>query len=53
MLDSNNNKIFASLQEDGKGGDIDQNGKVFIFNPIETIPYYMTWDDFTIKGIQE
>lgn len=53
MLDSNNNKIFASLQEDGQGGDIDQNGKVFIFNPVETIPYFMDWDSYTIKGIKE
>lgn len=63
MLDSNGNKIFASLQEDGKGGDIIQidnteftrfaiykNGKFTLEENIDIINKYLI---FKIIGIQE
>ena len=53
MLDSQGNKIFASLQENGKGGDKTDSGKVMIFDSIETIPYFESWSNYTVTGIQE
>lgn len=53
MLDSQGNKIFASLQDDGKGGDKTDYGKVMIFDSIETIPYFESWSNYTVTGIQE
>ena len=53
MLDSQGNKIFASLQENGKGGDKTDSGKVMIFDSIETIPYFESWSNYTVTGIQK
>jgi hypothetical protein len=68
MLDSNGNKIFASLSEDGKGGDIVTDGEydfVVIFNgrsfnlmfvKDNTFIKFNGWENlikFTKKGIQK
>lgn len=61
MLDSQGNKIFASLQEDGKGGDIvEYNGRQEIIKYSNgTIQTYMfRFEDlkelnFKVIGIQE
>lgn len=68
MIDSQGNKIFASLQEDGKGGDILGNVRIkfcqedFIFkiqpigynywNKINSSIFYF-FEHSIIKGIQE
>lgn len=68
MLDSQGNKIFASLQEDGKGGDVLNDGEYeFIlsfdgrrydlrFKNDNTYALFNEWNDwnqFTKTGIQE
>jgi hypothetical protein len=63
MIDSQGNKVFASLQEDGKGGDILQSRGYkapCIFNKgfsIRTIVgvcnFYMLVDKLKVVGIQE
>ena len=68
MLDSNGNKIFASLQEFGKGGDVVTDGEydfVVIFNgrsfdlmfvEDNTFAKFNEWDDwnkFTKKEMQK
>ena len=53
MLDSQGNKIFASLSNDGKGGDISNCGKTMIFDSIETIPYFESWSSYTITKIKQ
>jgi len=69
MLDSNNNKIFASLSEDGKGGDIlkdlnswyiiyDNKNGCFIGKEINSINlklnlHYWNFKDCTITGIKQ
>lgn len=61
MLDSQGNKIFASLSEDGKGGDIlDISGRTETIFINESIiqTYMFKWEDLkdfkkTILGIQE
>ena len=63
MLDSQGNKIFASLQEDGKGGDILQSRgykSPCIFNKGFTVRtvfgvcnFYMLADRLKVIGIQE
>ena len=66
MLDSQGNKIFASLQEDGKGGDILKGTKyeyVLSFDGIKfnlQRPFSQTdfndfdkWEKFKIIGIQQ
>ena len=63
MLDSQGNKIFASLQEDGKGGDILQSRgykSPCIFNKGFTVRtvvgvcnFYMLADSLKVIGIQE
>ena len=63
MLDSQGNKIFASLQEDGKGGDILQSREYkspCIFNKGFTVRtvvgvcnFYMLADSLKVIGIQE
>lgn len=68
MLDSKENKIFASLQEFGKGGDIISDGEydfVVIFNgrgfdlmfvednTFSEFNEWEKWNNFIKKGIQE
>ena len=58
MLDSNNNPIFASLSESGKGGDtyidtsIRQRPLTFIFDSTGVLDYYTNYSEFEIYGIQ-
>lgn len=53
MIDSEGKEVFASLNSNGIGSDITNEGKYFVFDSQETIPYYMMWDDFTISSIKE
>lgn len=56
MIDSQGNKIFASLSEDGKGGDKyyhETGNGTFIFSSMGTIPYYEDYSYYKIIGIQE
>ena len=58
MLDIENNKIFASLNPDGIGGDICFNKctekyETMIFDSIETIPYFSCWFDYKVNKIKE
>ena len=68
MLDSQGNEIFASLQEDGKGGDIITDGEydfVVIFNGNKfdlmfvednTFTKFNEWDDWNLfnkKGVKK
>lgn len=53
MIDSEGKEVFASLNPNGLGSDVTNEGKYFVFDSRETIPYYMTWDDFTITSIKE
>ena len=57
MIDSQGKEIFASLNPSGLGGDIDttyyENEHVFIFDTQETIPYWSSWDSWTVSGIKE
>ena len=68
ILDSQGNKIFASLQEDGKGGDIITDGEydfVVIFNGNKfdlmfvednTFTKFNEWDDWNLfnkKGVKK
>lgn len=62
MLDSNGNKIFASLQEDGKGGDIMQDDEYFGIAKYKDCQFVVEYEDcidnidngnFEVIGIQE
>ena len=58
MLDSQGNKIFASLSEDGKGGDYllgdNWEGVLKMYKNGDTDKaYFELWEDFNILGIQE
>ena len=68
MIDSQGNKIFASLQEDGKGGDIITDGEydfVVIFNGNKfdlmfvednTFTKFNEWEDWNLfnkKGVKK
>lgn len=59
MLDSNSKRIFASLNNSGKGGDMDttrENSErdfVFIYDSQETIPYFSSWCSYTVTEIKE
>ena len=66
MLDSQGNKIFASLQEDGKGGDIlfdmeyeytlSFDGLKFNLQGLFSQPSFNefdSWEDFDIIGVEE
>ena len=66
MLDSQGNKIFASLQEDGKGGDIlfdmeyeytlSFDGLIFNLQGLFSQPSFNkfdSWEEFDIIGIEE
>ena len=66
MLDSQGNKIFASLSASGKGGDLyieeDNEGYItedeneintFVFSPGGTIPYYESYNTKKVIGIQQ
>lgn len=55
MVDSEGNKIFASLNDKGTGADIvfnDITGKeeVLIFDAQETIPYFSSFSDYKVTG---
>lgn len=58
MLDSQGNKIFASLSEDGKGGDIADNiklgyGITFKYKTGMFIPAVNGFNEFKVIGIQK
>lgn len=62
MLDSQGNKIFASLQEDGKGGDIMQDDEYFGIAKYKDCQFVVEYEDcidnidngnFEVIGIQE
>ena len=61
MLDSQDNKIFASLQEDGKGGDIMQDDEYFGIAKYKDCQFVVEYEDcndnidngnFEVIGIQ-
>ena len=61
MLDSKGNKIFASLQEDGKGGDIMQDDEYFGIAKYKDCQFVVEYEDcidnidngnFEVMGIQ-
>ncbi len=61
MLDSHRNKIFASLQEDGKGGDIMQDDEYFGIAKYKDCQFVVEYEDcidnidngnFEVIGIQ-
>ncbi len=45
MLDSKGNKIFASLQEDGKGGDIMQDDEYFGIAKYKDCQFVVEYED--------
>ena len=45
MLDSQGNKIFASLQEDGKGGDIMQDDEYFGIAKYKDCQFVVEYED--------
>ena len=62
MLDSKGNKIFASLQEDGKGGDIMQDDEYFGIAKYKDCQFVVEYEDcidnidngnFEVIGIQK
>ena len=62
MLDSKGNKIFASLQEDGKGGDIMQDDEYFGIAKYKDCQFVVEYEDcidnidngnFEVIGIQQ
>ena len=62
MLDSQRNKIFASLQEDGKGGDIMQDDEYFGIAKYKDCQFVVEYEDcidnidngnFEVIGIQK
>ena len=62
MLDSQSNKIFASLQEDGKGGDIMQDDEYFGIAKYKDCQFVVEYEDcidnidngnFEVIGIQK
>ena len=62
MLDSKGNKIFASLQEDGKGGDIMQDDEYFGISKYKDCQFVVEYEDcidnidngnFEVIGIQQ
>ena len=62
MLDSQGDKIFASLQEDGKGGDIMQDDEYFGIAKYKDCQFVVEYEDcidnidngnFEVIGIQE
>ena len=62
MLDSHINKIFASLQEDGKGGDIMQDDEYFGIAKYKDCQFVVEYEDcidnidngnFEVIGIQK
>ena len=62
MLDSQGNKIFASLQEDGKGGDIMQDDEYFGIAKYKDCQFVVEYEDcidnidngnFEVIGIQQ
>ena len=62
MLDSQGNKIFASLQEDGKGGDIMQDDEYFGIAKYKDCQFVVDYEDcidnidngnFEVIGIQQ
>ena len=62
MLDSQDNKIFASLQEDGKGGDIMQDDEYFGIAKYKDCQFVVEYEDcidnidngnFEVIGIQQ
>jgi hypothetical protein len=62
MLDSKGNKIFASLQEDGKGGDIMQDDEHFGIAKYKDCQFVVEYEDcidnidngnFEVIGIQQ
>ena len=62
MLDSQENKIFASLQEDGKGGDIMQDDEYFGIAKYKDCQFVVEYEDcidnidngnFEVIGIQQ
>ena len=62
MIDSQGNKIFASLQEDGKGGDIMQDYEYFGIAKYKDCQFVVEYEDcidnidngnFEVIGIQQ
>ena len=62
MIDSLGNKIFASLQEDGKGGDIMQDDEYFGIAKYKDCQFVVEYEDcidnidngnFNVIGIQQ
>jgi len=59
MLDSDNTPIFASLSEDGKGGDTYLDCKCcqrpisFIFSSTGVLSYFENYSDYKIYGIKD
>lgn len=62
MLDSQKNKIFASLQKDGKGGDIMQDDEYFGIAKYKDCQFVVEYEDcidnidngnFEVIGIQQ
>ena len=62
MIDSQGNKIFASLQEDGKGGDIMQDDEYFGIAKYKDCQFVVEYEDcivnivngnFEVIGIQQ
>ena len=59
MIDSNGKRIFASLNKSGRGGDMDTSREnfegdiTFIYESQETIPYFSSWDSYTVTEIKE
>ena len=62
MLDSQGNEIFASLQEDGKGGDIMQDDEYFGIAKYKDCQFVVEYEDcidnidngnFEVIGIQQ
>lgn len=59
MLDSEEKRIFASLNKSGKGGDMDTSREnfdadiTFIYESQETIPYFSSWNSYTVTQIKE
>ena len=62
MLDSQGNKIFASLQEDGRGGDIMQDDEYFGIAKYKDCQFVVEYEDcidnidngnFEVIGIQQ
>ena len=57
MLDANKNKIFASLNQYGIGGDVciseQFEGEInMVFESIETIPYFSSWSSYIVNKIK-